>query len=105
MKRYLTCVLTRLNPIPEEGESKVSSPNLENHTKPATISTAEKAKDQPATVDHGEPAVTADHYVDSFTADPFKPFADLPDERARVLTFRAVLVGLIAGALVNASNV
>lgn len=37
--------------------------------------------------------------------DPFVPFDDLPDERQRILTVRAMIVGCICGALVNASNV
>lgn len=42
---------------------------------------------------------------DSFVKDPFSPFDDLPPERENVLTVRAVVVGLMCGALVNASNV
>lgn len=44
--------------------------------------------------DHGE--------IEEF--DPFVPFNDLPDERKRIVTIRAMLVGAICGALVNASN-
>jgi hypothetical protein len=40
-----------------------------------------------------------------FLSDPFVPFDDLPDEPHRILTIRAVFVGLCCGALVNASNV
>lgn len=36
--------------------------------------------------------------------DPFVPFNDLPDERKRIVTIRAMLTGAICGALVNASN-
>ena len=36
--------------------------------------------------------------------DPFVPFDDLPEERERIVTIRAMLVGCICGALVNASN-
>lgn len=42
---------------------------------------------------------------DDFNLDPFKPFDDLPEEGSRILTFRALFVGLCCGALVNASNV
>lgn len=42
---------------------------------------------------------------ESFGQNPFKPLPDLPAERPRVLTARALIVGLCAGALVNASNV
>lgn len=38
------------------------------------------------------------------TLDPFTPFNDLPDERRRIVTIRAMLIGVICGALVNASN-
>ncbi|KAF2488975.1 oligopeptide transporter [Lophium mytilinum] len=41
----------------------------------------------------------------AFLSDPFVPFDDLPDEPRRILTIRAVFVGLCCGALVNASNV
>ena len=36
--------------------------------------------------------------------DPFVPFDDLPPERERIVTIRAMLVGCVCGALVNASN-
>ncbi|KAK5691959.1 hypothetical protein LTR97_011130 [Elasticomyces elasticus] len=36
--------------------------------------------------------------------DPFVPFDDLPEESERIVTVRAMLVGCICGALVNASN-
>ena len=38
------------------------------------------------------------------TMDPFVPFDDLPEERSRIVTIRAVLLGCVCGALVNASN-
>ncbi|OCK81683.1 oligopeptide transporter [Lepidopterella palustris CBS 459.81] len=41
----------------------------------------------------------------AFLSDPFRPFDDLPDEPDRIITIRAVFVGLCCGALVNASNV
>ena len=37
--------------------------------------------------------------------DPFVPYDDLPDENKNILTVRAMIVGCICGALVNASNV
>lgn len=40
-----------------------------------------------------------------FLSNPFRPFDDLPDEPHRIITIRAVFVGLCCGALVNASNV
>jgi hypothetical protein len=38
-------------------------------------------------------------------ADPFTPFDDLPEERKRIITIRAVLLGAICGALVGSSNI
>jgi hypothetical protein len=38
-------------------------------------------------------------------ADPFLSFDDLPDEDRNILTFRAIVVGLLCGGLVNASNI
>lgn len=37
--------------------------------------------------------------------DPFVPFDDLPEERQRVLTIRAMLIGSICGCLVGSSNI
>ncbi|KAK4949188.1 hypothetical protein LTR66_014060, partial [Elasticomyces elasticus] len=42
---------------------------------------------------------------EKITVDPFVPFDDLPDEPQRIITVRAVVLGCICGALVNASNV
>ncbi|KAF2867123.1 oligopeptide transporter [Massariosphaeria phaeospora] len=42
---------------------------------------------------------------DDFALDPFKPFDGLPEEGKKILTIRALFVGLCCGALVNASNV
>ncbi|KAK2814262.1 hypothetical protein FQN49_008253 [Arthroderma sp. PD_2] len=45
---------------------------------------------------------------DSFAKDPFKPFSTSDSPSAgeeRILTFRALLVGVLCGALVNASNI
>ncbi|KAG9918519.1 oligopeptide transporter, partial [Aureobasidium melanogenum] len=44
-------------------------------------------------------------YDEGTIADPFEPYNDLPEERHWVVTFRAMLVGCICGALVNASNI
>lgn len=41
----------------------------------------------------------------SFMQDPYRPFDNLMEENSRVITIRAVFVGLCCGALVNASNV
>jgi hypothetical protein len=42
---------------------------------------------------------------DNFAVDPFQPFDDLPSENRNVLTIRAITVGILCGALVNASNI
>ena len=42
---------------------------------------------------------------DNFSTDPFQPFNDLPNENRNVLTIRAIAVGILCGALVNASNI
>jgi len=42
---------------------------------------------------------------ESFSQNPFKPLPGLPEERPSALTARALIIGLIAGTLVNASNV
>ncbi|KAF2150022.1 oligopeptide transporter [Myriangium duriaei CBS 260.36] len=42
---------------------------------------------------------------DEAEIDPFVPFHDLPDERATIVTVRAIVVGCVCGAAVNASNV
>lgn len=49
-----------------------------------------------------EPGMT-DH--EEIIVDPFVPYDDLPPERQRIVTIRAMLIGCICGALVNASNV
>ena len=64
--------------------------------KPATVSAVEKGGSE----DDG----SSEHEA-SFMDDPFRPFDDLPEERHRVLTVRALIIGIICGALVNASNV
>jgi hypothetical protein len=46
-----------------------------------------------------------DPSADNFAADPFQPFDDLPNETRNVLTIRAIAVGILCGALVNASNI
>jgi OPT oligopeptide transporter protein len=56
------------------------------------------------------PAVIETHDVDEkddelvSETDHFIPYDDLPDERPWILTTRAVIIGIIAGSLVNASN-
>ncbi|OJD37333.1 oligopeptide transporter [Diplodia corticola] len=63
--------------------------------------------DVPASPSHKDGAIEIgeDEVADDHLPDPFVPFDDLPEERSRVLTVRAVIMGCICGALVNASNV
>jgi hypothetical protein len=42
---------------------------------------------------------------DVIHVDPFVPFDDLPEERRRIVTIRAVFLGCICGALVGSSNI
>jgi OPT family oligopeptide transporter len=60
-------------------------------------------KKGPTYVGELEETDMGDH--EKITLDPFVPFDDLPDEAKRIVTIRAMLVGCICGALVNASNV
>ncbi|KAL1583310.1 hypothetical protein WHR41_08046 [Cladosporium halotolerans] len=43
--------------------------------------------------------------MDESHNDPFVPFDDLPEERKRVITIRAMLIGSICGCLVGSSNI
>lgn len=56
-------------------------------------------------VDDDSDADKETDHTSNFIQDPFRPFDNLPEEPHRVLTIRAVFVGLCCGALVNASNV
>ena len=40
-----------------------------------------------------------------FKDDPFKPLDSLAEDNENILTFRAIAVGMVCGALVNASNI
>lgn len=53
----------------------------------------------------GDDSSRPDATADNFTTDPFQPFDDLPNETRNVLTIRAITVGILCGALVNASNI
>ncbi|KAF2834275.1 oligopeptide transporter [Patellaria atrata CBS 101060] len=44
-------------------------------------------------------------HEENFLLDPYHPFHGLPEEKHRIVTIRAIVVGIICGALVNASNV
>ncbi|CAK4033799.1 OPT superfamily oligopeptide transporter [Lecanosticta acicola] len=46
-----------------------------------------------------------DAAVSNFTSDPYRPLDFRSEDGERILTFRAVLVGLLCGALINASNI
>ena len=48
--------------------------------------------------------VMEDEMDENPVIDPFVPFDDLPDEPHFVVTIRAIFVGCVCGALVNASN-
>jgi uncharacterized oligopeptide transporter (OPT) family protein len=60
---------------------------------------------KPEVIDVQEPQDVQEQELNSFAEDPFLPFDNLPEEKHNVLTFRALFIGLCAGALVNASNV
>lgn len=57
------------------------------------------AKEEDEDLENGPPE------EESFSQNPFKPLSGLPEERPNALTARALIIGLIAGTLVNASNV
>lgn len=68
-----------------------------------------------SSIDHGNESKGANTFVgessdfdsdsDIALPDPFVPFDDLPDERKRIVTIRAVILGSICGALVGSSNI
>ncbi len=43
--------------------------------------------------------------AESYEQNAFQPFDDLPDEERNILTVRAIVVGILCGGLVNASNI
>lgn len=43
--------------------------------------------------------------LEGFSEDPFSPLDGIADDDGNILTFRAVAVGVVCGALVNASNI
>ncbi|KAF2648683.1 oligopeptide transporter [Lophiostoma macrostomum CBS 122681] len=55
--------------------------------------------------DVNERVKSSEEFHDDFVIDPFKPFDNLPEERSRIVTIRAVFFGLCCGALVNDSNI
>lgn len=78
------------------GEEKVST---------STEAVDEQANEKSGPFFVGEMEETDMGDKENITTDPFVPFDDLPDEPKRIITVRAMLVGCICGALVNASNV
>lgn len=54
---------------------------------------------------HDVELATSEEYVEDSHADPFVPFDDLPEERKRIITIRAMFIGCICGSLVGASNI
>ncbi|GIZ42990.1 hypothetical protein CKM354_000623600 [Cercospora kikuchii] len=68
----------------------------------------EEANHRKQTQEHVEELAqehTLEHTPELSSDDPFVPFNHLPVERHHVVTMRAVLLGLICGALINASNI
>jgi hypothetical protein len=59
----------------------------------------------PSTIDFNDGVLDAQEGETEFAKDPFQSFDDLPVEDRNILTVRAVAVGLLCGALVNASNI
>ena len=68
-----------------------------------TGDTEYEASDSDTLADDANEAVYEKEIADD--DDPFRPFDDLPAESRNILTFRAVFVGILCGALVNASNI
>lgn len=77
--------------------------NAEKYQETLSVTSEDKGFDEKAPHTIG---VYDDVEIDEGTiADPFKPYDDLPDEREWIVTVRAMILGCICGALVNASNV
>ena len=56
--------------------------------------------------DDSEKAFNEDEKItNSFKHDPFTPLDGLAEDNENILTFRAIAVGVVCGALVNASNI
>ncbi|KFY67734.1 hypothetical protein V496_01434 [Pseudogymnoascus sp. VKM F-4515 (FW-2607)] len=69
----------------------------------SSLDSEDDAIDDEALLDSDLPEVRDG--AEAEAADPFLSFDDLPDEDRNILTFRAILVGLLCGGLVNASNI
>ncbi|KAI2640328.1 OPT superfamily oligopeptide transporter [Hypomontagnella submonticulosa] len=88
--------------ISDEKAFNVSIPYDEGYatSEPSSDDAVEEAflNSCPETLSNDEP--------ESFSSgDPFIPFEDLPEEDRNILTLRAIIVGLLCGGLVNASNI
>jgi hypothetical protein len=84
-------VFVRATPATTGHGSRSSSVNHDDEKKGATAFVGESSDfDEGSDVAH---------------IDPFEPFDDLPDERKRIVTIRAVILGCICGALVGSSNI
>lgn len=75
-------------------------PTSEEHISAAHDLGDEREAEQSAA---DEDAVEDD--ADDFAKDPFRPFNDLGNETQNILTVRAMVVGVLCGALVNTSNI
>ena len=57
-------------------------------------------------IDDSEKAFSEDEKTaDCFMDDPFSPLNDLAEDNENILTFRAIVIGVMCGTLVNASNI
>lgn len=85
-------------------KKNVFNTNTEPHESGDRSSGSEKDFDHEKTMYVGE-LEESEMRDEETVADPYEPFNDIPEERKTIVTIRAMLVGCICGALVNASNV
>lgn len=76
--------------------NRTTPENNENH-----LSSTESFDNLNGTDSFKKPQDTANEVI----RDNFEAFDDLPDENRNILTLRALAVGILCGALVNASNI
>jgi len=93
-----------INPdVPPLTEKRnVFNPTVEADAKSASAS--EEVVDEKSGIAFGA-LETTDADQDVITVDPYVPYDDLPDENKRIVTVRAVILGCMCGAAVNASNI
>lgn len=96
--------LTHTQVAPLTEKSNVFNTSTEPHEKRDSPSDSEKEFETEKTVYVGE-LEEIEMRDEETIADPFEPFHDIGEERRVIVTIRAMLVGCICGALVNASNV